>query len=166
LGARGYKQASTYRSPLFVYGDQFFPSRSPERKQGAKSFSLVTSLTITSFTKGWFFYVSLESVRYNRDESGIFKKEVINMAEYEKDTYGKRPIWQWIVIYLIIALVAYGAIYYFVLAKKGGYSSGGNNNDTQYQTPSNSAPAPSYRAPANPAPSPTTPPSTQSPSGY
>lgn len=41
------------------------------------------------------------------------------MAE---EGYGKRPIWQWVVIYLVVGLVIYGAIYYFVIAKKGGYS--------------------------------------------
>ncbi len=37
-------------------------------------------------------------------------------------SYGKRPLWQWIVLYVVIALVAYGAVYYFFLAKKGGYT--------------------------------------------
>lgn len=30
--------------------------------------------------------------------------------------YGKRPLWQWIVLYLVIGAVAYAAIYYFVFA--------------------------------------------------
>ncbi len=39
-----------------------------------------------------------------------------------KDTgYGKRPLWQWIAIYLVIGLVVYGVIYYFGFAKRGGY---------------------------------------------
>ena len=59
----------------------------------------------------------------------------------EKDTqksgYGKRPLWQWIVIYLVIGGIAYFLIYYFVLAKKGGYGTGGGLNygssqSTQY----------------------------------
>ena len=33
--------------------------------------------------------------------------------------YGKRPLWQWVLIYLVIGLVLYGLIYYFVLAKRG-----------------------------------------------
>lgn len=37
----------------------------------------------------------------------------------EKKAYGKRPLWQWIVIYLIIAAVVYGLVYYFFL--KGAY---------------------------------------------
>lgn len=37
--------------------------------------------------------------------------------------YGKRPIWQWIVLYVIIGGIVYAGIYYFVIAKKGGYSS-------------------------------------------
>lgn len=39
----------------------------------------------------------------------------------EKYGYGKRPLWQWIVIYLIIGGLVYAAIYYFVIAKRGGY---------------------------------------------
>lgn len=39
------------------------------------------------------------------------------------DAYSKRPLWQWIIIYLVIGVVVYGAIYYFYLAKKTGYSS-------------------------------------------
>lgn len=40
----------------------------------------------------------------------------------QQSGYGKRPLWQWIVIYLIIGAVVYGLIYYFVIAKRGGYS--------------------------------------------
>ena len=39
----------------------------------------------------------------------------------QKSTYGKKPLWQWVVIYLIIGVVVYAAIYYFVIAQKGGY---------------------------------------------
>ena len=35
------------------------------------------------------------------------------------DAYSKRPIWQWIAIYVIVGAVAYGAVYYLFLAKKG-----------------------------------------------
>lgn len=35
--------------------------------------------------------------------------------------YGKRPLWQWIVIYLVVGGIIYAAIYYFFLAKGGGY---------------------------------------------
>src|SRR3990167_355011 len=43
--------------------------------------------------------------------------------------YGKRPLWHWITLYIIIGVVVYGLIYYFVLAKKSGY------NYTNQQTP-------------------------------
>lgn len=52
-----------------------------------------------------------------------------------KPAYGKRPLWQWIVIYIIIGAIVYGLIYFFVFAKKGGY----NYNQTgqsQYPTTS------------------------------
>jgi len=26
--------------------------------------------------------------------------------------YGKRPLWQWVVIYLVIAIIVYGIIYF------------------------------------------------------
>ncbi len=37
--------------------------------------------------------------------------------------YGKRPLWQWVLLYVVVGGVVYAGIYYFVLAKKGGYSS-------------------------------------------
>jgi len=45
------------------------------------------------------------------------------MAEEYSKGYGKRPLWQWIVIYAVIGGIVYAGIYYFVIAKKGGYSS-------------------------------------------
>lgn len=41
----------------------------------------------------------------------------------KKSYYGKRPLWQWILIYVVIGGIIYGLIYYFVLAKKGGSGS-------------------------------------------
>lgn len=40
--------------------------------------------------------------------------------------YGKRPLWQWIVIYLVVGGVLYGAIYYFAYARNGGSTNNGN----------------------------------------
>ena len=34
-------------------------------------------------------------------------------------SYGKRPLWQWILIYLIVGGLIYYAVYYFYFAKKG-----------------------------------------------
>ncbi len=62
------------------------------------------------------------------------------MAEEEKSGYGKRPIWQWILIYLVIGAVVYGLIYYFVFAKNGksyNYGSGASNNSSGTQQNSN-----------------------------
>jgi hypothetical protein len=33
--------------------------------------------------------------------------------------YDKRPVWQWVAIYLIVAIVVYGLIYYFFLGGSG-----------------------------------------------
>lgn len=58
------------------------------------------------------------------------------MAEEESKGgygYGKRPMWQWIVIYLVVGLIIYGLIYYFVFAKKagGGYNYSGSQSTQQ-----------------------------------
>ncbi len=47
--------------------------------------------------------------------------------------YNKRPLWQWIVIYLILGAIIYGAIYYFFLGKNKGYNS--NQSSQQYSQP-------------------------------
>jgi hypothetical protein len=41
-------------------------------------------------------------------------------------SYGKRPAWQWVVIYLIIAIVVYGLVYLLFFRGNGsGGSTGG-----------------------------------------
>lgn len=40
--------------------------------------------------------------------------------------YGKRPKWQWVLIYIVVALVVYGLIY-LLFFHKGGSSGGGYN---------------------------------------
>ena len=34
--------------------------------------------------------------------------------------YGKRPVWQWAVIYLVVAAIVYWLIWYFLIRKTGG----------------------------------------------
>lgn len=57
------------------------------------------------------------------------------MAETEGGGYGKKSIWQWIIIYIIIGAVIYGLIYYFVLNKRGGYGGGGTSAPGTQQNP-------------------------------
>jgi plastocyanin len=60
--------------------------------------------------------------------------------------YGKRPLWQWVVLYVVVAVAIYGLVYYFVLAKRGG----GYNNPAAVaptSAPTAMQPAPS-QAPA------------------
>lgn len=33
--------------------------------------------------------------------------------------YGKRPMWQWVVIYVVVAIVVYGLIYYVFMRDSG-----------------------------------------------
>ncbi|HEY4517485.1 MAG TPA: hypothetical protein VJI74_01180 [Candidatus Paceibacterota bacterium] len=46
--------------------------------------------------------------------------------------YGKRPLWQWILLYVVIGGVAYGLLYYFVFSGNGGYS---YDSTTPYTAP-------------------------------
>jgi plastocyanin len=48
-------------------------------------------------------------------------------------TYGKRALWQWVVIYLIIGGIIYLGIYYFLLSKGNGYSSSQRSQSTSSQ---------------------------------
>lgn len=53
------------------------------------------------------------------------------MAKPRKNySYGKRPLWQWIVFYLIIGGIIYALLYYSGIIKLGnyGYNSGSNNS--------------------------------------
>jgi len=36
--------------------------------------------------------------------------------------YGKRPIWHWVVIYLVVAVVVYGLIYFVFMNESDGSS--------------------------------------------
>lgn len=46
----------------------------------------------------------------------------------QNGSYGKRPMWQWILIYVVIGGIVYGAIYYFFMNKTGGYNYPGNGS--------------------------------------
>lgn len=63
------------------------------------------------------------------------------MEQEGKGEYGKRPLWQWIIIYAVIGAIIYGLIYYFVLAKKGNYN---------YNTPAASPAATAIVPPGSP----------------
>ena len=47
------------------------------------------------------------------------------MADIEEQKaygYNKKPLWQWIAIYVVIGVIIYAGIYFFFFSKKGGYS--------------------------------------------
>jgi len=43
-------------------------------------------------------------------------------AEQKPNKYGKRPVWQWVVIYVIVAIVLYGLAYLIFFHKSGSTS--------------------------------------------
>jgi len=47
--------------------------------------------------------------------------------------YSKRPLWQWIALYVLIGVIVYGLLYYFVFAKKSGYQMGQSPSPTAAQ---------------------------------
>lgn len=40
-------------------------------------------------------------------------------------SYGKRPVWQWVLIYVVVAIVVYGLIYLIFIHKSGGSGNSG-----------------------------------------
>ena len=43
------------------------------------------------------------------------------ISQDKKSAYSNRPVWQWVLIYLVIAIVVYGAIYFLFLHKNNSY---------------------------------------------
>ncbi len=42
--------------------------------------------------------------------------------EYAKDgSYGKSSMWKWILIYIVLGVIVYGAYYYYAIANKTSY---------------------------------------------
>src|SRR5690242_12598986 len=63
-------------------------------------------------------------------------------------SYSKRPLWQWILLYVVIAALVYGAIYYFVFANKNPYPQSGNNPYAAPSTNSQTTTQPSSSSPS------------------
>ena len=76
-----------------------------------------------------------------------------------KDGYAKRPLWQWIALYVVIGGVLYVGVYYFFFAGKGGY----NYNAPTYSPSTNTTYGTQPQNATAPAPSQTTPPAPSSP---
>lgn len=47
------------------------------------------------------------------------------MPQKQGGGYGKRPKWQWVVLYVIIGAIVYGLVYYFFFRKTGSDGTGG-----------------------------------------
>jgi plastocyanin len=58
--------------------------------------------------------------------------------------YGKRPLWQWVIIYVILAIIVYGLIYYFIFSKGGSYTPSPSQTYTPpvQQTSQSTSPSP------------------------
>ena len=52
-------------------------------------------------------------------------------SEKKSGGYGKRPVWQWVLLYLIIAAVVYFGIYYIYTHWSGSGSGYGGSSTTQ-----------------------------------
>lgn len=50
-----------------------------------------------------------------------------------KSAYGKRPIWQWVLLYVVIGGIVYGAIYFTFFHKQDPYSNTHVHSATQIQ---------------------------------
>jgi hypothetical protein len=48
-----------------------------------------------------------------------------SQPEPKKSKYGKRPVWQWVLIYVVIAIVVYALIYFLFIHKSGSSGTGG-----------------------------------------
>src|SRR5581483_7787960 len=48
------------------------------------------------------------------------KNKLVYRIYMAEKGYGKKPLWQWILIYVVVAAIVYGAIYYLFLGHKGG----------------------------------------------
>lgn len=57
------------------------------------------------------------------------------MTEENSKDYGKRPLWQWVFIYVVIGGLVYGVIYYFWLSKRGYSVSPTGSSPTQQSVP-------------------------------
>ena len=84
------------------------------------------------------YYSKKKSFKYNVWLCRFFSVILKNMADPQNKSYGygKRPLWQWILLYVVIGAIIYGLIYFFVFAKKVGYNTG------QYQQPTTTQTAP------------------------
>lgn len=46
---------------------------------------------------------------------------VVKQSKQSPNRYGKRPLWQWVVLYVIIGGLLYGLVYYFAFAQHSHY---------------------------------------------
>lgn len=76
------------------------------------------------------------------------------MEQTPIDGYGKRPTWQWVIIYAVVAAIVYGLVYYFVLSKGSeGYIPAPSQEyaPTAQQTPQTVSPQPVSSSASQPA---------------
>lgn len=50
-----------------------------------------------------------------------------NSAPQTQKGYAKRPLWQWVVLYIVIAIILYGAVYLLFFSGHSATGTGGYN---------------------------------------
>ncbi len=55
-----------------------------------------------------------------------------NGSKKGSGAYGKRPLWQWILLYVIIAGIAYYGVYYFFIHKTSTSTGNGTTQSSPY----------------------------------
>ena len=84
------------------------------------------------------------------------EKDAKNDKGYVKSgMYSKRPLWQWVIFYVVVAGLAYGLIFYIFMGRRNtaGASSGSISNPVTQQMPSGSGSGLGSNSTTQPAPS-------------
>lgn len=57
-----------------------------------------------------------------------------NHQQQSQYNYKKRPLWQWVALYIMVGGIVYGIVYYFFFSHSGGYSYNAQQSQNDYQT--------------------------------
>ena len=60
-----------------------------------------------------------ECIISSNNKGVIMDPQEVNEPEKPSKGYGKRPMWQWVLLYVVLAVVVYGLIYLIFFHKSG-----------------------------------------------